>query len=232
MPEGENQTAAAATGTTEATSQTTEQAAKPEGEQQQATTLLTEGETKATETAVEAEKKEGEKATETAVAFDAKALKPPEGITLRDEDVARLTPLAEKYKLSTEAVNDLLAVHGDVIKQLAAEPMKAWVDLNKTWVDAVKADPDLGNGQTIRPEVKAAISRVKAEYGDQDFTDALNITGAGNHPAVIRFLNKVSKVLVEGGHVGGRPGAGGPRGPSAEAMYPGGPRSAPDLKAG
>jgi hypothetical protein len=164
--------------------------------------------------------------------FDAKALTLPEGITLSDEDVGRLTPLAEKHKLSTEAVSDLLAVYGDRVKQLAAEPMKAWTDLNTSWINEVKADPTLGNGQGLRPEVKTAISKVKAEYGDAAFNDALNVTGAGNNPAVIRFLHKISKVLVEGGHVGGRPAASGPTGPSAEAMYPEGPRTTPALKAG
>lgn len=156
----------------------------------------------------------------------------PEGVTLSDEDVGRLAPIAEKHKLSNEAVSDLLAVYGDRIKQLAAEPMKAWTDLNTSWVNEVKADPTLGNGQTLRPEVKAAISKVKTEYGDAAFNDALNVTGAGNNPAVIRFLHKISKVLVEGGHVRGRPAPAGPTGPSAEALYPGGPQSGLVQKAG
>lgn len=165
-------------------------------------------------------------------AFDAKALTLPEGVTLSDEDVGRLGPIAEKHKLTNEAVSDLLAIYGDRVKQLAEEPMKAWTDLNTSWINEVKADPTLGNGQGLRPEVKAAISKVKAEYGDAALNDALNVTGAGNNPAVIRFMHKISKVLVEGGHVGGRPAAPGPKGPSPEAMYPEGPRADSGLKAG
>lgn len=175
---------------------------------------------------------EGEKKPDAPAAFDAKALTLPEGVTLSDEDVGRLGPIVEKHKLTNEAVSDLLAVYGDRVKQLAAEPMKAWTDLNTSWINEVKADPTLGNGQGLRPEIKTAISKVKAEYGDAALNDALNVTGAGNNPAVIRFFHKISKILVEGGHVGGRPAPAGPTGPSAEAMYPEGPRTTPALKAG
>jgi len=178
---------------------------------------------------------EEDKPTEPAATpFDASKLTLPEGLTLSEADTAALTPLAEKYKLSNEAVSDLLAIYGDRVKQLAEGPMKAWNDLNTEWVNEVKKDATLGDGNSLKPEVKSAISKVKSQYGDAAFNDALNVTGAGNNPAVIRFLYKVAQVLTEGGHVGGRPAGApnAPQGPSADAMYPGGPRTAPVLRAG
>jgi hypothetical protein len=173
---------------------------------------------------------EGEKAP--ATPFDAKALVIPEGVQLRDADIEALTPLAAKHGLSTEAVNDLLGVHAEALKAAAIQPYQAWVDQNKAWVEEIKKDPELGDGNGLKTEVKTAAAKVIADYGGQPLKDALNATGAGNHPAMIRFVNKIAKVLTEATHVQGRP-ASRATGPGPEAMYGvEGPRATPALKAG
>lgn len=167
-----------------------------------------------------------------ATPFDAKALVIPEGVQLRDADIEALTPLAAKHGLSTEAVNDLLGVHAEALKAAAIQPYQAWVDQNKAWVEEIKKDPELGDGNGLKTEVKTAAAKVIADYGGQPLKDALNATGAGNHPAMIRFVNKIAQVLTEATHVQGRP-ASRATGPGPEAMYGvEGPRATPALKAG
>lgn len=233
MAENANATAAAeptgapaTTSTPEQTAATTPSAAKPPSDP-------------ASASAAEPEKSpaDGTLLTEEpkappATPFDAKALVIPEGVKLRDADIEALTPLAAKHGLSTEAVNDLLGVHAEALKAAAVQPYQAWVDQNKAWVEEIKKDPEIGDGNGLKTEVKTAAAKVIADYGGQPLKDALNATGAGNNPAVIRFVNKIAKVLTEGTHVQGRP-ASRAAGPGPEAMYGvDGPRATPALKAG
>jgi hypothetical protein len=69
----------------------------------------------------EAKPPEAEKPAETAPkAFDAAALKPPEGVEKFDDGLLeKLGPVAEKHGLSTEAAQDLVNLHFDILKQAA-----------------------------------------------------------------------------------------------------------------
>jgi hypothetical protein len=162
---------------------------------------------------------EGDKPPEgEAPKFDPAALKPPEGIEKFDDGtVEKIAPLAEKHGLSTEAVQDFVNLHFDILKQAAQAPYQAWDAMQTKWVDQVKADPELKDTDAVA----AAVGKVfdNPNYGDPEVRKALALTGAGNNPAIIRTFYRMAKALNEGGPVAAQPGGSKPP-LGAGAMYP------------
>lgn len=110
---------------------------------------------------------------------------------------------------STERAQALV----DLQSTVAAEGMQsiadAWNGLQQKWQDEVRADPEMGGakleenlgmisnllqtivapgGTTVPAEVKAL----------EDLRTAMNETGAGNNPHIVRFLFKLAKANREG----------------------------------
>jgi len=162
--------------------------------------------------------------------FDFSKVTLPEGMTLPDETQAVVKSVFTDPKLTPEERFSSLA------KLYAAETAKAtqaihqsWHDLNNKWVSEIQADKDLG-GERLTREVVPAVAKLLDTYGDPGVREALNLTGAGNHPAIIRTLYRAAKALTEGGHIAGSPpGTSAGRGPNltvGAALYgPEGPKT-------
>lgn len=136
--------------------------------------------------------------------FDPEKLTLPEGF----EAGAQFDEFKE---LAKEA--GISGTHAQKMVALAATAMKAnmdkvygeWNETQTKWVSEVKADPELGG--TKLDEVKQTISKLldNSELSDPKFREALDFTGAGNNPAIIRTLYRWAQRLSEGGSVPGDP---------------------------
>lgn len=162
----------------------------------------------------------------------------PEKLTLPDGFEAG-AQFDEFKELAKEA--GISGTHAQKMVALAATAMKAnmdkvygeWNETQTKWVSEVKADPELGG--TKLDEVKQTISKLldNSELSDPKFREALDFTGAGNNPAIIRTLYRWAQRLSEGGSVSGDPAARNPNGSLsterpglAQAIYgPSGPHT-------
>jgi len=63
----------------------------------------------------------------------------------------------------------------------------------EAWAEAAQSDPEIG-GAAFQRELDYARSALK-EYGTPGLRDALESTGLGNHPELIRLLSKVGRSL-------------------------------------
>lgn len=103
-----------------------------------------------------------------------------------------------------------------------------WDETQAKWTEEAKADPVIG-GEKLAPalgnvtKLIDTYSRGPDGQPDPKFAEELrevfDLTGAGNHPRVIRFLNNLAQELV----VEGRPNAGSPPPVSADPadiLYP------------
>lgn len=105
-------------------------------------------------------------------------------------------------------------------------------DMRADWRQQIERDPQLGGKLE---QVKTTIGRMKdALVGPLNsperkaFDDAMNLTGAGDHPAIVRAWYKAAEAFSEGQHVtGGSPSIHGQSAPgaavqptAAQAMYP------------
>lgn len=132
----------------------------------------------------------------------------PEGYEL-DKGVAdEIAPLFKELGLSQKSAQQLVDFYSKHAIKSAQEAYdtsaKLWQDTREAWINEVKASPDLGGKLD---QVKATISRALDGLGDPklatEFRQAMDYTGAGNHPAFIRTFYRMSQKLTEGTAVAG-----------------------------
>jgi hypothetical protein len=125
--------------------------------------------------------------------------------------------------LSKDQAQKFMDMHTAAVKAMAEGPANLWKETQETWVEELRSDPTIGKG-IDNGQVGGAISKMLSLLPDtmsQPMREAFNFTGAGNHPAIVRGLYQLSKLLTEPGHVQGRPAPQGKERPSgAHAIYP------------
>jgi hypothetical protein len=121
----------------------------------------------------------------------------------------------------------------------ATGPQDDYAALRSDWQGKTKADPDftshVSGDKTGLDAVKLDIGKALNALGNPklaaDFRAAMDLTGAGDHPAVVKTLLKLSAFITEGTHVSGRgPSTLGQQAPGttarpthAKALYPNNP---------
>jgi hypothetical protein len=157
--------------------------------------------------------------------------KVPEGFELDKDVAAEFGTVAKGLNISQVGAQELVDFYVKHVQQANAAPYQAWTDVQEQWRNEINSDPDIGGSKLSG--VKTSIGKLFDALGDAKTTDAfreaMDYTGAGNNPAVVKFLYSLAKRLTEGGPVRGigphpdadkfRPGGGSPS--AAQAIYPG-----------
>lgn len=156
------------------------------------------------------------------------AYKLPEGFTLNEKITEEANTIFKDIGLSQDGAQRLVDFYAKQLTEAAATPLKHWNDMQEKWQADVRNDPEIGNRL---PQVKETIGRALDALSDSTlasgFREAMDLTGAGNHPAFVKAFYKLAQMVTEGRHVTGRnPSAHGQRDPSkgpatpAQALYP------------
>lgn len=116
-----------------------------------------------------------------------------------------------------DVVAKLVSLQEKAMLANSEEGSRAWTETQDKWAEEVQKDPDIG-GQNW-PKVEARIGQLLDTYGSPELRQAFDLTGAGNNPHVVRFMNKVASVLTEGGFISSNSGVNLPR-DAAEILYP------------
>jgi len=154
----------------------------------------TEDKTKAQEPAKTEVPKTEEKKTVVPEKYE---LKLPEGSLLDAKASERIAAYAKSQGLSNEQAQALLErEHGAV--SLFAEGQKAELTrLGKEWVATATGDKEIGGtDENFKKNVTLA-RRVIARFSSDGFLDALDKTGLGNHPELIRTFVRIGKMVGE-----------------------------------
>lgn len=162
-------------------------------------------------------------AAEPPVAFDIAALTLPEGITLDESTGKAFTELLNDAALTPQErgqkLFDLYTSNTTSLQTAAQEAqVAAWTDLNTTWRTEVDALPEFkGKVEVELAAIKQVL--VGPEFkAPKEFFSALDLTGAGNHPAVLQMLHKLVAPYREGKPVVGDAAV--QAGSRLSAMYP------------
>lgn len=158
----------------------------------------------------------------------------PEGYTLDQKSLDAFTPIAKELGLSQEAAQRLVGFHAQAMIDAAKAPQSTYESLRNTWRTEVSADNDIKaytlDGKSGLDAVKIDIGRALGTLDPKlagDFRAAMDLTGAGDHPAFIKAIWKLSQSIAEGKPVAGAgpsphsqaaPGAGKPS--PAKSLYP------------
>lgn len=153
-------------------------------------------------------------------------LKLPEGIKADDPTLKTLGEILADNKINPqERGQRLLDLHAQAHKTARDASTEAWNSVQTEWQTKTKADPEIGGAKWAGTQ--ATIAKAIDSLGPDlaaGLREALDVTGAGNHPAVAKALHSFASRLTEGSHISGAP-------PSTvqsvkEAFYP----NSPDMK--
>jgi hypothetical protein len=128
-------------------------------------------------------------------------LKLPDGSKLDAQALERTTAHAVALGLSPESAQKTLElVNAEVAAFWKAQETQSAHTRNVTWVDEVKADPDIG-GANFDQTMKH-VTLVKEQLMDPDFRQWLNESGMGNHRWMVRFIARVGRRMADANLIG------------------------------
>lgn len=139
----------------------------------------------------------------------------PEGYVLAEAIATEAGGIFKELNLPQASAQRLVDFYNKQMIAAAKAPMEAVQTMREGWRADVAADKDLG---PKLPQIRVNLGRAKDLLGPElkaSFNAAMDLTGAGDHPAFIKAFNKFAELLIEGQHVGGS-------GPSAHGQKPNG----------
>jgi len=127
-----------------------------------------------------------------------------EGFTVDPSLVQNADPVLREIGLSNEAANKLLPVARDIMARTQESLVRQIEDAaavqKKTWYDAFVADPEIGGARRGETEHFAAKGLDALGYAQgHPFREALNNSGFGNHPDMIRAFRRLGELVGEDG---------------------------------
>ena len=152
----------------------------------------------------------------------AESLTLPEGVEIAEETLTSFLSLMNDADLAPgERAQKLIDLQIDYVTkatgELQTQMESAWATTQKTWQDETRALPEIG-GAALDKSL-ATIKKGLDQMGATPETyKALNMTGAGNNPEIIKMFYALTKNLSEGNPPAGSPTKGALS--SAEVLYP------------
>lgn len=144
----------------------------------------------------------------------------PEGHTLDTATIESATPIFRELGLSQDQAQRLVSFYSEQIGKINSENEGFMETMRTQWREELKADKDIGGKlDQVRVDISRALDRLPPTVRD-NFKAAMDMTGAGDHPALIKAVYEFSKLIGEGSHVSGK-------GPSAEGQSKTGVASRP-----
>lgn len=141
-----------------------------------------------------------------------------EGQELDAAMVEKFTPVAKELGLTQANAQKLVDLYAGEVARANEANQQAFAELKSGWLKEAKSDAEVG-GAKWNETMSHADKAIKA-FGDPELREALDFTGVGNHPALIRFFAKVGSKLVEDTtDLNGNPPGGDVSTSRAERMY-------------
>lgn len=141
----------------------------------------------------------------------------PEGMELDEEALGAFEPVAREMNLTQEQAQQFVNLYGEQIARVQEAQLAQWNKTVDGWLDEAKKDEEIG-GKAFSETLDTA-RKALSEFGTPELLKALDDSGMGNHPEVIRFAAKVGKAVSDdrihsgGGRKSGQKSA-------AELLYP------------
>ena len=145
----------------------------------------------------------------------------PDGVKVPDEVRSEYEGVFKELGLTQDQAQKLVDLQLK-FEQKAAEQTKAqWATTHQEWIAAFKADKEIGGDEAAQKQSLAYAKKALAsEFATPGFAEALEVTGAGNNPEVIRFLTRFGKAISDDKFVAGTSAPGAAKGSvPAKAFY-------------
>jgi len=120
----------------------------------------------------------------------------PEGLTLDETASASFLEIMNNRDMTPQArAQSLIELQANLSRASSEAGSRQWEEQQQTWQAEVSADPEIGGANL--PATLANIGRVMDKFGNDEVRAAFDQTGAGNNPAVVKFLNALGKQFAE-----------------------------------
>lgn len=146
------------------------------------------------------------------------ALKLPEGFKADDPALTQFATIANEAKISQDVAQKLVDFHAAALKKASEASSEYWGNLQKEWGESNKTE--FGPEPAKSPKI-IAVSKLIDSLGEKPasaFREALDMSGMGNHPAIVKAMVLLAERLTEPAHARGAPPAQRPA-TAAEAIY-------------
>lgn len=152
----------------------------------------------------------------------------PEGHTLDAATIESATPIFRELGLSQEQAQKLVDFYSAKIGEINSANEGYMEQMRTEWREQLKADPVIGGKlDQAKVTIGRALDRLPTEVRD-NFKAAMDLTGGGDNPAIVRAVYELAQMVGEGTHVtGNNPSTHGQsrtgvetRPSAAAAMYP------------
>lgn len=150
------------------------------------------------------DKKEGDPAP---ISFEDLSI--PEGFDIPEAAQEGLLSVLNDPALSkAEMVSKLLAMQGETMNAFATEQAQAWRTTEQSWKDAVPAALGVEAGEATKQALSEIRRGLDAAGATKEFYQALDVTAAGSHPAIVKMFHTLAKPYLESTPPGGDPANG------------------------
>ena len=122
-------------------------------------------------------------------------LKLPEGSPFDASAIERTAAYARERGLTNDQAQALLERESSAVKGFADAQQANLKATMEGWVKAAQSDTEIG-GANFGANVEMA-KRALTRYGTDEFRKALEETGLGNHPEVVRTFLRIGKAMAE-----------------------------------
>jgi hypothetical protein len=145
----------------------------------------------------------------------------PEGINVDAAKIGDFKTIASELGIPQEGAQKIIDLYTAELKQSNEAPLRAWNELQTKWRNEVINDPEIGGANLEKnlSNAKVGLENLMGDVEAKKFFDALNVTGAGNNPDIIRGLFKAAQSHAPASPVSGTPGSPSSR-TAGQVLYP------------
>lgn len=145
-------------------------------------------------------------------------LKLPEGSVLKPSDIERVSSYAKEQGLSQDQAQKVLELEHAATASYAKALDAEFKAKQESWIQTSTNDPEIG-GAAFKENAELAYRAVQ-KFATPEFVKALETTGLGNHPELVRTFLRIGKAMGSDSLV--RPGSSDPVGKRsvADILYP------------
>ncbi len=122
-------------------------------------------------------------------------LKLPDGSPLNAKAIEEVSAFAKEKKLTQDEAQAVLERESARLASYVDAERETLAQKQKEWVETIKNDKELG-GEGMNKTIEMA-KRVVDRYGSDSLKKALNDSGLGNHPELVRFVSRIGKAMSE-----------------------------------
>lgn len=135
---------------------------------------------------------------------EAYELTAPDGMTIDADLLTEATPIFKEAGLSNEQAQAILPAAKSLVEKTQQATVQNLIDAGnqqrKAWLDAAKADEQIGGAKwdASLDSAGRALDALGHPVGSE-FRNALNETGFGNHPEMVRIFARLGEMVGEDG---------------------------------